>query len=191
MSELAPRLAVPRRRRWALDAAAALGVMSMAAVVGAHLLGVRPLIVAGSSMEPALPLGALAVAVDTPVGHLEVGDVVSVVRDDGARVTHRLVDVDPVAVPGQRSGDDGPAVLTLQGDANPGPDATRPVEASVDKVVWTVPELGAVIRWTRSPATAFVFGAFAGVALWSAGRRRARPIRAVLWIDDVPYQVLP
>ena len=184
------------RRRWALDAAAAFGVLCLASLAGSHALGVRPLIVAGSSMEPSLPLGSLAVAVETPVERLVVGDVVSVVRDDGARVTHRLVEVDPIDPVGGTAGAErpfvgGPAELTLQGDANPGPDATRPVATSVDRVVWTVPGLGAALRWLRSPTSTFVFGALAGVGIWSAGRRRSRPTRAVLWIDDVPYQVLP
>lgn len=218
MSE--PRATAPPMRpprRWALDVAAAFGVLCVAALAGSHALGIRPLIVAGSSMEPSLPLGSLAVAIETPVERLVVGDVVSVVRDDGARVTHRLVDLDPIDAPAAASAPDtgsaaapdtagaaaadaadagtpsvgGPAELTLQGDANPGPDATRPIETNVDRVVWTVPGLGAVLRWLRSPTSTFVFGALAGVGIWSAGRRRRRPTRAVLWIDDVPYQVLP
>ena len=194
MSE--PRATAPPMRpprRWALDVAAAFGVLCVAALAGSHALGIRPLIVAGSSMEPSLPLGSLAVAIETPVERLVVGDVVSVVRDDGARVTHRLVDLDPIDAPAGSSTPSvgGPAELTLRGDANPGPDATRPVETSVDRVVWTVPGLGAALRWLRSPTSTFVFGALAGVGIWSAGRRRQRPTRAVLWIDDVPYQVLP
>ena len=203
----APPMRPPRR--WALDVAAAFGVLCVAALAGSHALGIRPLIVAGSSMEPSLPLGSLAVAIETPVERLVVGDVVSVVRDDGARVTHRLVDLDPIEAPSGASADTsadtsagataddgtpsvgGPAELTMQGDANPGPDATRPIETSVDRVVWTVPGLGAVLRWLRSPTSTFVFGALAGVGIWSVGRSRQRPTRAVLWIDDVPYQVLP
>ncbi len=191
------------RRRWALDLAAAVGVVCLASIAASHALGVRPLIVAGSSMEPSLPLGSLALAVETPVERLVVGDVVSVVRDDGARVTHRLVAVDPIEdLVAAGAGTDaapqgpvapivGPAELTLQGDANPGPDATRPVETTVDRVVWTVPGLGGVLRSLRSPTAMFVFGALVGVAIWSVGRGRTRPTRAVLWIDDVPYQVLP
>ena len=129
MSERWPA-APPRRarRRWALDTAAAFGVLCLATLAGSHALGVRPLIVAGSSMEPTLPLGSLAVSVETPVERLVVGDVVSVVRDDGARVTHRLVDLDPIEGPAASTTGastpfvGGPAELTLQGDANPGPE---------------------------------------------------------------------
>ncbi|MDQ2677382.1 MAG: signal peptidase I [Actinomycetota bacterium] len=183
MSE--PAVGSPRRRRWALDLAAAFGVVCLGVLAASHVVGVRPLIVAGSSMEPSLPLDSLAVSVETPAQRLVVGDVVSVVRDDGARVTHRVVDLEPVA----RGA--GLTELTLQGDANASPDATRPVEMTVDRVVWTVPGLGGALRALRSPTATFVLGALVGVAVWTAGRGRARRTGAVLWIDDVPYQVLP
>ena len=116
------------------------------------------------------------------------------VRDDGARVTHRLVALDPVGSGPAGSGTAGSAhlsELTLQGDANASPDAARPVETTVDRVVWSVPGVGRVLRELRSPMATFLLGALVGAAVWTAGRGRARRTRAVLWIDDVPYQVLP
>ena len=179
-----------RRRRLGLDLAAAIGVVCLATTAATTFAGVRPLIVAGSSMEPNVPLGSLAVAVETPVQRLVPGDVVSVVRDDGSRVTHRLVAVDEIGSEPQGAAG-GLAELTLKGDANSGPDATRPVESTVDRVVWTVPSVGRIVWLLSTPAAAFVTGALVAWALWSSGRRRLPQVRAVMWIDDVPYRVLP
>ena len=63
-----PRSGTPRRRRWALDLAAGFGAVCLAVLAASSLAGVRPLIVAGSSMEPSLPLGSLAISVETPRG---------------------------------------------------------------------------------------------------------------------------
>lgn len=180
----------PVRRRW-LDLAAAVGAVCLAVTATAAFAGVRPLIVAGSSMEPAVPLGSLAVAVETPVERVATGDVVSVVRDDGSRVTHRVIGIDPVGTGRPGAGATPLAALTLQGDANSGPDATRPVASSVDRVLWTVPSLGRVVHLMDSSTAAFVVGVLAAAALASTGRRRPRRSRAVMWIDDVPYQVVP
>lgn len=174
-----------------LDVAAAFGACCLLALAATLLVGFRPLIVAGSSMEPGVPLGSLALAVETPVAELQPGDVVSVVRDDGGRVTHRLIAIDPVDLGGTAVGGTGLAELTLQGDANRIPDATRPVESSVDRVVWTVPGVGRLLVALRSPAAMFLVGALTGWAIWSVGTARVRRSRAVMWIDDVPYQVQP
>ncbi len=160
-----------------------LGCACLLLVAAAAVLDLRPLIVAGSSMEPSLPVGSLAIARSTPAAALEPGAVVSVERDDGSRVTHRVVDlsvVDPT---------DGTMSMTLQGDANPGPDPRPHVAATADLVVGSVPLVGRWMTALDSPWAVFVAGALAGWACWAAGTETRRRTRAVLWIDDVPYRV--
>src|SRR5690606_2247206 len=113
--------------QWLLSSAACVGVVSVLVVVLGAVIGASPLVVAGGSMGDALPLGSLAVAVEVPARDVARGDVVSVVRADGTRVTHRVVGIGQDGSGGQEGpgGPDGAAVdLVLQGDANPAPDAT-------------------------------------------------------------------
>lgn len=65
-------------------------------------------IVRGSSMEPAIPLGALILVKHTHGAEIATGDVITYRSDAGTVVTHRVVDVVP----------DDPAVFQTKGDAS-------------------------------------------------------------------------
>lgn len=132
-------------QRVLLDVAAAVGVVSLVAVVLCLLFSVRPAIVLSGSMAPAIPVGALTVARTVPADTVRVGDVVTVPRHqrDGL-VTHRVVQATPAGTVAGTGG--GAAVeLTLQGDANDEPDAQPYTVTEVGRVLWTVPQLGRAV----------------------------------------------
>ena len=60
--------------------------------IGGPLLGYRTLLIRGSSMEPAVPLGSLALAAtNRPSDDVRPGDIVSFTASNGVVVTHRVV----------------------------------------------------------------------------------------------------
>ena len=158
----------------AVTALAVRGVLTGLAGVAQVALDVRPLVVRSGSMAPALPVGSLALARPAPVEEIERGDVISVVRGDGTRVTHRVVGVE---------GSGALRRLITQGDANSRPD-TEPVTASeVDRVVLTLPTVGRVLQLRGSTAVHLVAAALVGAALcWSFGPPTARRIGR--WVPD-------
>lgn len=101
---------------------------------GVGFLGVRPTVVGGASMEPAMELGDIAVVREVRSETIEVDDVVSYRRLDGVGVLHRVVGV-------QNVGDS--RVFITKGDANDTPDM-EPVRPSQikGKVVFVIPKLG-------------------------------------------------
>lgn len=135
----------------AVAGAACLALVALALVGGISLVMFRT-----GSMSPTIPTGSLAVVREVPAGDVEVGDVVTVDRPGRLPVTHRVVDL---------GGD--PVTLTLQGDANPAPDAETYTVDTVRRVLWSVPELGRVVARLQHPyalgATAVVV---AGLVTW-------------------------
>ena len=68
-----------------LDLMALFGALGIVAAVASAWLGLTPLIVAGSSMEPAVPLGSLAIARSTPadrVAKLNAAAVASLASEE-------------------------------------------------------------------------------------------------------------
>ncbi|HEX5040229.1 MAG TPA: signal peptidase I [Candidatus Limnocylindria bacterium] len=164
----------------------ALWLVALVAVVGlavwSHLATL--VIVAGGSMEPAIPRGSLIQPVAVDAEDIGVGDVVTVRADNGALVTHRVVRAAKL-----------PAGLhlELQGDANETPDPVL-VAASrvVGRVDYVVPGAGYLLSmlttWTGVLAVVALFAAaliglslledFAadasGAAVVGAGQARGR-----------------
>lgn len=98
------------------------------------------------SMEPLYPVGALSLTVQVTAKDLVPGDVVSVRRDAAtALVTHRVVAVDPPSVEGAT------ASLRLRGDANTSDDPLPYEVATAQKVLITVPGLGAWVMASQGP----------------------------------------
>ena len=144
----------------------AFGVQAL--VQGWQLQHVR-----SGSMEPFLPVGALAVVEAADPAEVAVGQVVTFVDPAGGDrlVTHRVVEV--------RRDRDGLRFVT-RGDANPGPDPF-PVRASDlrGRLRWHAPRLGVALDAARSPLTPALLIAVPGVALvvsegvaWRRRRRR-------------------
>ena len=147
---------------------ALLGLACILGGVAAVVLGVRPMVVQSGSMSPAIPTGALVLAVSVPAAEVSEGDVVSVPDARGRRITHRVVEARPAG-----PGASGPVALTLQGDANQAPDAEPYVVSAADRVVADVPLLGYVVGWFAGGAGTFVLGAVAAALALSVVRGRA------------------
>jgi signal peptidase I len=99
------------------------------------LLGVRPALVSGVSMEPNLVLGDIVVTRSVPVETLKAGDIVRY-QSGAVPVLHRIIEV--------RRGPDGQRVFITQGDNNNFGDAPVPASAVSGKVILTIPKLGRI-----------------------------------------------
>ena len=114
---------------------AVLGLVFVA--IAPRLLGWNFVVVAGGSMEPAVPFGSVAVMEDVKPAELRVRDIVMFREGNGKVVTHRIVGIS----------DDG-RTLTTQGDANNAPDEGKiPVAAVQGRFRFAVPEVGRFVRW--------------------------------------------
>ncbi len=98
-----------RLRDASLWVGAVLGLLSMVAAVAVMFFGYTFLIFRSGSMGPDIPTGSFALAHRTAAADLRVGDVVSVIAEDGARITHRI---EATTLRGDE------ASLVLRGDAN-------------------------------------------------------------------------
>lgn len=128
---------LPRRpSEYALTIGAVLGTLCIAWTLVAAITGVRPLIFSSGSMAPTIPTGAVGFARSVPATDLVAGDVVSLKRTDGSRVTHRIERV--VTTAGNS------ATLQLKGDANPVADPQPYVVTRADRLMFSVPGLGYV-----------------------------------------------
>jgi signal peptidase I len=162
----------PRPNRVLLGLGAVVGALCLVLVAVGVVAGVKPLVFRSGSMAPEIPAGALALSREVPASDVAVGDVVSVPRSDGVRVTHRVVDV-------RRSG--GHAQLTLQGDANPSPDAEAYQASEAARVFWSVPRVGSAVAFLGTPWGLVLLGGVAALLLLvgcrpaaqGEGRRRA------------------
>ncbi|MBY6689225.1 S24/S26 family peptidase, partial [Rhodococcus sp. BP-331] len=140
----------------ALTVGAVLGLLCIVASVAAVVFGITPLVFRSGSMAPAIPTGSLAVGRDVPAQELRSGDVVSVERPDGSRITHRVEAVDSVV--------GNSATLQLKGDANDSVDAEPYTVTSAVRVLGHVPYLGYFVAWLSTPF-AWASGALLSAAL--------------------------
>lgn len=152
----------------ALWIAAAFGMVAIVLVILALTLQITLIMFRTGSMAPAIPAGSVAVVQRVPATSVELGDVVTVDRDDALPVTHRVVAIASGASPNTRS-------LTLRGDANPGNDPAPYDVASVRIVRASAPGLAPVIVAFGDP---FVLGALTlGASLligWAFWPRQGR-----------------
>ena len=108
------------------------------------LTGRQTIIVGGSSMEPAIALGAAIVIQPVPADALGVGDVVTLrAGDKGAIFTHRIIDVVDRA--------DGRWIRT-KGDANAAPDPTLVHSSAViGRSEFSIPLVGYLLALLSIP----------------------------------------
>jgi signal peptidase I len=151
---------------WALSLGAVAGVVCIAAAVAGVFFGVTPLVFRSGSMAPAVDTGALALGVDVSGDQIVVGQVVSIVRDDGSRITHRVHSIE--AVTGNS------ATIALKGDANAEPDPDVYVVASATRVFAHIPYAGYFVAWLSTPFAWIIGLAVSGVLMYFAFRP-ARP----------------
>lgn len=140
--------ALSRLGDWVLNVLALGGVVCIGLVVCAFAFNITLIMFKTGSMSPEIPAGSLAVVRQVPAESVEVGDVVTVDRENELPVTHRVVTVD--ALP-----ESGAMYLELKGDANPQPDQGLYEVTEVRKVLWSVPGLARVIVYFSNP---FVMG---------------------------------
>ncbi|MGU3435800.1 signal peptidase I [Actinomycetes bacterium M1A6_2h] len=151
-----------RFQETALTVGALLGLLCIAAAMAAMLFGITPLVFRSGSMSPTVTTGSVALGHDIPATNARVGDIVSVDRADGSRITHRVQSIESVA--------GNSVTLTLKGDANPASDPSPYIVTTVTKVVAHVPYLGYFVAWLSTPF-AWATGAVLSLSLvWIAFR---------------------
>ncbi|WP_281285723.1 signal peptidase I [Aeromicrobium flavum] len=143
--------------------AAVLGAISLVLGLATVVAGVQPLVFRSSSMAPAIEAGALGLARTVDADEVKVDDIVSVTNTDGIRVTHRVVKV--------TTGAGDQVSLTLQGDANRGPDEEPYLVTEVDRVFFDVPYLGYLANWLSSPWAMFAAGLLVALVIANLWRR--------------------
>lgn len=149
--------AARRARETALTVGAVAGVICILATVAALLFDVKPLIFRSGSMSPEITTGSLALARTIPANELSVGDIVSVERVDGTRITHRVYSIHVEA--------DNTSSVTLKGDANSDPDVETHAITEADRVFWSAGTVGYVASWLSGSTAIFLGGALVGALL--------------------------
>ena len=154
---------IGRLREAVLWLGAGLGALCIVWTLGILVSGVTPLVFTSGSMSPAIAAGDLGFARTIDASEIEVDDVVSVVNAKDVRVTHRVIDV-------QHEGKT--AVLRLQGDANQIPDDELYTVTEAERIWFSVPKLGYVVKGASSQYGMFAGGMLVAVVLMLAMRPR-------------------
>lgn len=178
-----PRSGPAGRRAFSLDLLwLALVVLVLGSAIGqraAPLVGYELLVVRGSSMSPAIPLGSLVAVRSAEVGEVRPGQVVTIRADNGVQITHRVVRLTEVGTE---------TYVEMRGDANASPDPTLvPGRAVVGVVDGYLPWLGYVVGFLSMPSG--IVSVLAGLAclylatmlaepMETARRRRPDPVHA-------------
>ena len=109
----------------------------------APVLGYRLVIIAGPSMAPTIPLGAVVIERDPGSRAVSVGDVVTIEQPNGVSITHRVV----------RLGEaNGATYLETRGDANGASDpSVTPMSAVSGVVAAQIPMVGFLLAYLAVP----------------------------------------
>jgi signal peptidase len=151
------------------------GAICLVLVALSFLFNITLIMFKTGSMSPTITTGSVAMVREIPASAIEVGDVVTVDREDALPVTHRVTSVTPGPTDAQR-------VITMRGDANAADDVAPYTVTTVRIVMGSVPALAYVIVWFSNPLVlgAVTVGA-AGLVTWAfwprepnSPRKRAR-----------------
>ncbi len=135
---------------------AALLVTALTLLVAPRILGWQLQLVLSGSMAPAFDTGAVIAIRPVPASSINVGDVITIRRPDGAPVTHRVLEV---------HGSGAAAEFVTKGDANDDIDAqSAPASAVAGEVVAYAPYLGYLAHFVRQPLGFLLLIMMAGVA---------------------------
>ncbi|WP_072806233.1 signal peptidase I [Rhodococcoides yunnanense] len=156
-------------RELALTIGAVLGTVCILVGLAAVVFGITPLVFTSGSMQPSIPTGSVAMSRTVPATDVAVGDVVSVERSDGSRITHRVDSI------GEVTGNS--VVLSLKGDANAAVDPEPYVVVDAERVFFAVPYVGYFVAWLSTPVAWIVGGALAAWLLWIAFAPDLRRLR--------------
>ncbi|WP_235871300.1 signal peptidase I, partial [Rhodococcus spongiicola] len=141
-------------REIALNVGAIAGLICVLAAAASFFFGVKPLVFRSGSMSPEITTGSLALSRSVPASDVAVGDVVSVLNQQGTRVTHRVEEI--------VSSDATRSVWILKGDANEAADLSPYTVSEADRVFFSVPGLGYAVAWLSTPVAIFLGGALVG-----------------------------
>lgn len=164
----------PRRVRDALLASlGVLGALTLIWLAVSAILSLSIIVFITGSMSPTMPTGAAAVVQRVAAADLEVGDVVTVLKEDGETpVTHRIVEIDDV------TGRPSARELTLRGDANSFVDSTHYIVEEAPRVLVSAPHVGWAIIWAKSPAVSIALAVGLAVTIaWALWPSASRPRR--------------
>ncbi|WP_022882737.1 signal peptidase I [Gryllotalpicola ginsengisoli] len=170
--------AVAVLREVAVTTIGVLGAATVLWLVASWIFALHLTVLVTGSMAPTMPTGTLAVTHVVPAQQLRVGDVVTVPRaHDGAPVTHRIVEIEAGATADER-------MLRLKGDDNASRDTQTYVVHETPRVVASVPGVGAVLLWARTPVVSVtgvvLLALIVAWGLWPTAPRRGRAPARVL-----------
>ncbi|WP_087485840.1 signal peptidase I [Brachybacterium massiliense] len=167
-----PRVARPSRGllghllNGILNLAAVGGALCVVLVILAVVFDISLILFRTGSMTPTIPQGSLAVVQEIPAAEVEVGDVVTVDREDALPITHRVTSVTELP--------DGQRQITMKGDANDAADTAPYTVAEVRQVLFSIPGLAKPVAALNSPyllgGVTLAVSALVVWALWPRGR---------------------
>lgn len=151
----------------ALTIGALAGLLCVITAIASVTFGLSPLVFRSDSMSPAIDVGDVAISRSVPATDVSAGDIVSVSRPDGTRITHRVVSIDSVV--------GNSTTMTLRGDANSINDPEPYTVKTVDRVLFHIPELGYVLSWFANPYTWAIAALLTLGLLWATFRPEHLP----------------
>lgn len=156
---------------WTLGA---LGLLSLAAALAAHVWGFSIILFSTGSMTPTIPAGSAALVRLLPASELAVGDVTTIERPGQLPITHRITSIQPLA------GSPSARVVTMRGDANAVDDPEPYVITDARLVVASMPGVAQFFAGLRDPRLMLVLTLLAGgLVTWAFWPRQARRATAV------------
>lgn len=136
-------------RRSLLAIWSAMVVVLLVGLLASHaigLMGLRPYIIRGGSMEPTIPLGSVVAVANVSIGDVHAGDVLTMQQPGKPVITHRILRLLHDA--------DGSVSMVTKGDANAHTDgAAVPASAILGRVSFSVPFIGYLMAALQVPGT--------------------------------------
>ena len=129
---------------------------------GIRLVGLTPYTVLSGSMEPTYHVGSVIYTKKVAPTELQVGDPITYTMSGGVIVTHRITEIvdEGFPLPSFRTKGD------VHKDTDPG--APIPANAVMGKALFSIPYLGFVSEYIKTPTGLFlIIGTCAGVLLMS------------------------
>lgn len=149
-----------------LNLAAVGGAVCIALVILAVVFDISLMLFRTGSMAPDIPQGSVAVVREIPASQIEVGDVVTVDREQALPITHRVTSAEQLP--------DGQWQITMKGDANEAPDPAPYTVTEVREVLFSIPGLAQPVAALNSP---YVLGgitlAVSALVVWALWPRRS------------------
>jgi len=152
-----------------------IGLISLLAAVAAYIWGYSIILFSTGSMSPTIPAGSAALVQRVPASEVQVGDVVTVDRQDALPITHRVTSIT------QGTGPSKTYIITMKGDANEVEDVSPYQVSEVRRVVFSVPGVARPIDRLHEPwLLAVLTGIAAILVTWAFWPRRHRePARLI------------